>query len=155
MTNFRLNWQFRFFFFFLMKFSRKIICNKANEEDHWFLHIRISLGTKFQLKLTISNFWNKFAQREYFQSKVENLNTTIEFWIFELDYIANFILAIFIFRTKFPQKGYFWQKKWASSMNSVDLNYPTIIHNIFGTKCSFHVNWRTMGKVQFLIFRRF
>ena len=29
------------------------------------MHIRISLGTKFQLKLTILIFWTKFAQSEF------------------------------------------------------------------------------------------
>ena len=37
------------------------------------LHIRISLGTKFQLKLTILTFPNKFTQIGCFQSKTEKL----------------------------------------------------------------------------------
>ena len=48
------------------------------------MHIRISLGTKFQLKLRILIFWTKFAQKEFFQSKTENMNKVIEFCIFEL-----------------------------------------------------------------------
>ena len=32
-----------------------------------------SLGTKFQLKLTILIFWNKFIQKGYFRSKTEKI----------------------------------------------------------------------------------
>ena len=41
-------------------------------------------STNFQLNLTILSFWTKFAQKEYFRLKTEDVNTTIEFWIFEL-----------------------------------------------------------------------
>ena len=62
-------------------FGRK---EKKSEHHHWILHIRISLGIKFQLKLTIVSFENKFAQKGCFRSKIEKVNTTIEFCIFEL-----------------------------------------------------------------------
>ena len=42
---------------------------KVNGTYRGVLHIQISLGTKFQLKLTIFIFWNKFPQKGYFQSK--------------------------------------------------------------------------------------
>ena len=45
--------------------------NKKSEHHHGILHIRISLGTKFQLKLIISSFWTKFTQKRYFQLKAE------------------------------------------------------------------------------------
>ena len=35
------------------------------------LNIRNSLGTKFQLKLIILNFWTKVTQKRYFQCKKE------------------------------------------------------------------------------------
>ena len=38
---------------------------------HWILDIRINLGAKFQLKLTILIFRTKFAQKEYFRLKAE------------------------------------------------------------------------------------
>ena len=44
------------------------------------MHLRFSLGTKFQLKLTIVIFWTKFTQKEYFCRKTEKVNNTIEFW---------------------------------------------------------------------------
>ena len=64
--------------------------NGKSEHHHCILHIRISLGTKFQVKLTILIFWTKFEQKEYIQSKTEKVNITIEFSIFELVYVPNF-----------------------------------------------------------------
>ena len=48
------------------------------------MHVPISLVNKFQLKLTILIFWNKFAQKEEFRLETKNVNITIEFSIFEL-----------------------------------------------------------------------
>ena len=48
-------------------------------------YIFVSLGTKFQLKLQKKlNFRTKFAQKGYLRSKMENVNITIEFCVFEL-----------------------------------------------------------------------
>ena len=52
--------------------------------DCWILHIQVSLRTKFQFKWTILNFWTKFIQKGYLQSKTDKMNLTIEFGIFEL-----------------------------------------------------------------------
>ena len=41
-------------------------------------------STNFQLNLTILSFWTKFTQKKYFRLKTEDVNITIEFWIFEL-----------------------------------------------------------------------
>ena len=51
--------------------------------SQWVLYIRISLGDKFYLKQTILNYWTKFGQKGYFQSKTEKF--IIEFSIFRLD----------------------------------------------------------------------
>ena len=56
--------------------------NRKREEN---LSIQISLGTKFQIKLTIFIVWTKFAQKGYFQSKTEKVNNTVGFCIFQLD----------------------------------------------------------------------
>ena len=50
-------------------------------------HIWLSLGTEFQLNLTILIFWIKFVQ-----SKTEKLNITIEFCIFKMFWVPNFSL---------------------------------------------------------------
>ena len=59
--------------------------NRKSEHNPWILHIRISIGTTFQFKLTILIFWTKFAQKGYFWSKTNKVNIIIEFCIFELD----------------------------------------------------------------------
>ena len=52
----------------------------------------MTLGTKFQLKVAIFIFSTKFVQKEYFWSKTEKVNITIEFYIFELILELNFTL---------------------------------------------------------------
>ena len=45
--------------------------NRKSEHYHGILHIWISLGTKFKLKLIILSFWTKFTQKSYFKLKTE------------------------------------------------------------------------------------
>ena len=54
------------------------------EGRYLVLTLLASLGTTFQLKLTILVFSTKFAQKCCFQSKTEKVNTTIQFCILEL-----------------------------------------------------------------------
>ena len=54
------------------------------EHHLWILHIRISLGTKFDFNQIILNFGTKFARKEYLRSKTKKVSITIEFCIFEL-----------------------------------------------------------------------
>ena len=58
--------------------------NKKSKQHQWIQHIRISLGVKFHLKLTILTFWTKLSQTGYFRLKTKNVNITIELCIFEL-----------------------------------------------------------------------
>ena len=51
--------------FFLQNFQKR----SNSEQHHRILHIRNSLGIKFQPKLTILNFSTKLTQKGYFQSK--------------------------------------------------------------------------------------
>ena len=51
---------------------------------HSILCIRISLSTKFQNKLTISIFRNKFVQNEYFYFETEKVKIAIEFLLLKL-----------------------------------------------------------------------
>ena len=94
--NFSSNWQF---WFFGPNLPKKVfpVENRKSEHHHGILHIWISLGTKFQLKLIILSFWTKFTQKRYFQSKTEqavqglqafdfyvvNVNSTVVFEHFE------------------------------------------------------------------------
>ena len=66
---------------------------KKSEYHPRILHIRISLGTKFQLKLTILIFWDQICLKNgEFQSETKKVNITIEFCVFELVEIPNFSL---------------------------------------------------------------
>ena len=55
--------------------------NGKSEHHYWILHIRISLGTKFLLKLTILIFLTKFAQKGNFRSKTEILHLCVRSWL--------------------------------------------------------------------------
>ena len=90
------SWQF---WFFGPNLPKKVfpVKNRKSEHHHGILHIWISLGTKFQLKLIILSFWTKFTQKRYFQLKTEqavqglqafafcvvNVNSTVVFKHFE------------------------------------------------------------------------
>ena len=54
--NFSLNWQLIFFDPICPKWAFWVE-NRKSEHYCWVLHIRISVHTKFQLKLTTSSFW--------------------------------------------------------------------------------------------------
>ena len=58
---------------------------KENYHYHGILHIRINLGSKFQLQETILIFkanFQKKKKKEYFRSKIEKLNIANEFFVF-------------------------------------------------------------------------
>ena len=73
---FRSNWEI------------KALCEKIGFE-FWIFKFLISLGKKFQLKLTIFMCWTKFPEKACFPSKTEKKNSTIEFCIFELNLVLN------------------------------------------------------------------
>ena len=56
------------FWFFGSDLPKKVVPleNRKSEYHHRILHIWISLGTKFQLKLIILSFWTKFTQKKVF-----------------------------------------------------------------------------------------
>ena len=60
--NFNSNLRFWYFQPNLPKGTSSIEKIKI-EHHHWILHIRISLATKFQIKLRILIFWTKFVQK--------------------------------------------------------------------------------------------
>ena len=69
---------------FLEKNLQKIVQNRKVTITIKFYIFKKSVGTKFQLKLKILDFWTKLAQKGYFQFKKEKRKITIEFCIFEL-----------------------------------------------------------------------
>ena len=50
--------------------------NRKSEHHHWIPGIQISLGTKFQPKLTILIFLTRFTQKEFLRSKTEKVIIT-------------------------------------------------------------------------------
>ena len=71
------------------------------------MHIQISLGTKFRLNLTLSNFWIKLTQEGYFRTnkkKNENYHRLLHIQI-NLDSKFQLQQTVFIFETKFQRKS--------------------------------------------------
>ena len=94
-------------------FQTKVVLieNTKNEHHYWILDIRISLSTNFQLKLTIGIFRTKFAKKgSYFQSKTDKIDSTIEFYIFELVFVSNFTLNNFEFLAQICPRKIFMVK---------------------------------------------
>ena len=58
---------------FLNKTYKKKVQNKKSEHHHRILHIRNSLGTKFQLKLTILNFLDQINPKRVLESKIKKI----------------------------------------------------------------------------------
>ena len=71
------------------------------------LHIQKSLGTKFQLKLTIFNIWTKLTQNWYFQCKNKKEGNRCQILDIRISLGSKFQLklTIWIFWTIFAQKG--------------------------------------------------
>ena len=90
-----------------MFFKKRIlpIKNRKTEHHHWILHIRISLCTNFQLKLTILIVRTKFIQKRCFQSK--KTKSERNHGILHIRIRLNFSLnwQFWIFGTNLPKKG--------------------------------------------------
>ena len=122
------------------------VYSRKTEHHHWILEIRINLTTKFWFKLTILNFWTKFAQKRYSRSQknkqtskqtnkqtnkqkgtrkvkisIESNHRTLHIRI-RLCAEFQLKLAILIFWTRFPQKGISSVKKSTSLLNSTYFN---------------------------------
>ena len=103
--------------------QKRSLWSKKSEYQHWILHIRISSGSTFQLKLTSLIFLAKFAHKWYFRSKTKKLNSTIGFCMFELiNFRSNWQFQFC--GLNLPQKGYFQSEtnKKTPPLNSTYLN---------------------------------
>ena len=134
---------------FILNSKLKRACwvrNRKNDHHHWVLLVRISVGTKFQLKLTTLTFWTKLVQKVYFRSKIEKVNITIEFSIFGSVLVPNFSLnwQFGFFGPNFSKKGMIYcyilelVLLLCTSKNDVKsplpLNHQTLISWIFNLK---------------------
>ena len=89
---------------------------RKREHHHWIAHILISLGTKFQLKLTILVFWTKICPKRVFL--VKNRKSKHQHWIVNIR-ISQTDNSDFLDQIC-PKKGIFgakW-KKWTPPLNS-------------------------------------
>ena len=79
-ASFSLHWQSSLMY---QIYPKRVILieNRKSKHYHWVLHIRISLGTKFQSKFTVLIFWTKFAQNGYFQPETERLYFSVHPWL--------------------------------------------------------------------------
>ena len=111
LQNFSLNWQF---WLFGPVLPQTDIASQKRKSDHqhWTINIRISLDTKFQLKLIIVISWTNVAPKKVFPIENEKVTSITEFCIFRIWLPANFQLKLIIltFWTKFVQKGHFQLK---------------------------------------------
>ena len=105
-----------------------LVENRKNECHHWILHIWISLGTKFQLKLAILIFWTRFAKKVYLQPKKRK--RWHHYWILHIRISrgTKFQLTILIFLTKFVQKEYFRLKTEESHLGVRPWSLLTILN---------------------------
>ena len=105
--NFSLNWQF---WFFVPNLPKKVIPaeNRKSEHHHGILHIWISLGTRFQLKLITLSFWTKFIQKKNFQLKTEQAVQGLQTFAF---CVVNVNPTVFLNILKISKISLFW-KNW-------------------------------------------
>ena len=97
-----------------------------SENHHQIWQIQTSLRIKFQLQLTVLNFWTKLTKNMCFWSKNEKKNHHPIFHI-QISLSSKFQLqqTILIFWKKCSKTGYFWLnlKKWRSPLNFSYSNY--------------------------------
>ena len=100
--NISLNWPN------LRKKNVFLVENRKSEHNHWILHIRISLGAKFQCNSSF-DFWTKIYPERIFL--VENRKSKHYHWILDIQISVTtkfqFRQPILNFGTKFAQKRYF------------------------------------------------
>ena len=101
--------------------------NRKSEHLHSIKYIRINLNTKIYLKQTVLIFfWSNLPKEGYYQSKVQQMNITIEINIFQLAHLPNFIWKrqFSCFGPNLAKMGIISRKpdKWTSPPNSVYSN---------------------------------
>ena len=83
----------------------------------------------------------------YFQSKTENVNTTIEFCIFKLVWVPNFSLnwQFWFFRPNLPKKGVSCLKQKSENHHWI-LHIPINRGNKFQLKLTILISWTKFGQ---------
>ena len=118
------------------------------EHPYWILHIWISLGTKFQFKLTILVFWPNLQNKVLPISnwKIDHPYWVLHFWIstgtkFQLK------LTILRFWTKFTTKEYLAKigKKWTTYKFCI---FQISQNQISTSKMKFGPKWYFLSKTE-------
>ena len=137
--NFSLNWQFSFFGPNLPK-KRVSGLKQKSEQRHWILHTRVSLGTKFQPKLTILIFFNQICPKKEFL--VENGKSTLVRASMVVTYYTK------LFHTGADRQRYF---NVSSPSSHRDNNIKT--SNFLSTVQSiiFFLIWHVLKEIEFLL----
>ena len=117
LPNFILNWQFWFFGLNLPKKSTSGCKQKRSKHNHWLLQTWINLSTRFQLKRTILNVGDQICLKKVFPVTNKRVFPVIDWksehhhWILHnrINLATKFHqkMTVFMFWTKFTQKGYF------------------------------------------------
>ena len=104
-TNFSLNWKFRFSG---PNLSKKGIFGGKQKKSASPLNCAYSNYSRYKTSAQTDNFDFSVQicpPKKYFRSKMEILNTTIEFYLIKLDTKVKLKLTILIFWNKLTQKG--------------------------------------------------
>ena len=109
--NFSLNWQF---YSFEPNLQKKDVSGRKRKKWTLRLNFEYSNWSRDQILAQPDNFdfWIRFAQKEYFQSKPKKVNTTNEFCIFQLVSVPSFSLnwQFCSFEPNLTEKRYFRSK---------------------------------------------
>ena len=109
--NFSSNWQIWFFGTDLPKKVHRAN-NKKSEFHFEILHIWKSLGTKFQLKLIILSFWNKFIQKGHSSWKQDKQSKDYKCLIFVWQTLIQLLFLHILKISKISLFWKFWKKNW-------------------------------------------
>ena len=147
LRNFSLNWQLGLFGPNL--FPKGISSQKQNGElHHWTLHIRITLGTKFQLKLRIFYFLDQICPWRVFS--VKNKTNVYNHWTLHIQIRLGIKfqikLIIFIFWAKFAQKRAFPDKNEKSEHHHWILHIRISVRTKFQLKLIILAFWNKFAE---------
>ena len=109
--NFSSSWQV---WFFGTNLPKKVhpANNKKSELHLEILHIWISLGTKFQLKLIILSFWTKFVQKVYSSWKQNKQSKDYKCLIFVWQTLIQLLFLHILKISKISLFWKYWKKNW-------------------------------------------
>ena len=117
---------------------------RKSEHHHWILHIWISLGTRFQLKLAILNFWTKNGLSD------QKWKSKHHYWILHIQISlgtkAHFKQTILNFGTKFVQKELFFLENRKGEDHDSILHVQISLGTKIQLKLTILISWQFFEK---------